>query len=276
MGRWFRVYDETLHDPKVLRLPDAMRWHWIAVLCIASKNDGALPSTSDMAIELRTTPSKVSTIIATLKQAELLDYEDGVFFPHNWSGRQYKSDTSNERVKRYRNAKRNVTDVVTVTPPDTEQKQITETEQKEPAVAARDPRSELFSSGVAKLKAMTGKGDNACRSFIGKCLKVADDEAVAVLGAIEEAERNRVADAGAWIMASIQKHGPPPAKPLTPFQQKQAATNDILNRLGDIANGNGSGAAIDRILSGDQRQQPGNLRGGASPVVLSLPGTSRS
>ncbi len=72
------------------------------------------------------------------------------------------------------------------------------------AEAPIDHRKRLFSEGLQKLAAMTGKGPDACRSFVGKCLKAASDDAVTVLGLIEDAERNQVVDPSAWIAARLK------------------------------------------------------------------------
>lgn len=138
--RWLRLYDDTINDPKILKLPEAMRWHWIAMLCVASKNEGALPSLDDVAIQLRVTTGKATEIIAVLVKAGLLDKTETGFAPHNWNGRQYKSDVSTERVKRFRNAKRNVSE----TPPDTEAETDTEVEKKETREDALSPGFEQF------------------------------------------------------------------------------------------------------------------------------------
>jgi hypothetical protein len=71
-----------------------------------------------------------------------------------------------------------------------------------------DHRKRLFSEGLQKLATMTGKGPDACRSFVGKCLKAASDDAVVVLGLIEDAERNQVVNPGAWISARLPKENP--------------------------------------------------------------------
>jgi hypothetical protein len=42
MSRLFGMYDDVISDPKVMRLSEAMRYHWVAVLCSASKNDGCV------------------------------------------------------------------------------------------------------------------------------------------------------------------------------------------------------------------------------------------
>ncbi len=72
------------------------------------------------------------------------------------------------------------------------------------AEAPIDHRKRLFDEGLAKLGILTGKGTDACRSFVGKCLKAAGDDAIIVLGLIEEAERNRVVDPSAWISARLK------------------------------------------------------------------------
>jgi len=116
MSRWFRFYDDTINDPKILKLPEAMRWYWTALLCVASKNNGTLPALDDIAIQLRVTAAKATEIISALVKATLLDKIETGFAPHNWNGRQYKSDVSTERVKRFRKQQRNVSE----TPPDTD------------------------------------------------------------------------------------------------------------------------------------------------------------
>lgn len=124
MTRWFRFYDEAINDPKVLRLSDELYRAWTILLCLTSKNDGQLPPADDIALALRMKTSKVCEWLTKLHAGGLLDKTETGFQPHNWNGRQYKSDTSNDRVKRYRERKCNVTDAVTVTAP--EQKQISE------------------------------------------------------------------------------------------------------------------------------------------------------
>lgn len=130
---WFRLHHECVNDPKVLRLPEAVRWQWVATLCIASMNGGALPDVADMAIVLRMTDVRVAALIATLVQAKLLERRgDGRYEPHNWNGRQYKTDgtdsTNAERQKRYRERHRNgvtsVTEAVTEKRPETDTYQI--------------------------------------------------------------------------------------------------------------------------------------------------------
>jgi hypothetical protein len=120
MSRWFRYYDEAINDPKILKLSDEQFRFWVGILCVASKCDGTLPSHEDIAIHLRMKVEKVRRHFSALIDVELIDRDGDDFHPHNWDARQYKSDTSNERVKRHRKRKCNVTSTVTVTPPETE------------------------------------------------------------------------------------------------------------------------------------------------------------
>jgi hypothetical protein len=136
MSRWWRAYDEAVDDPKLQLLSDSMFRAWFNIQCIASKNGGKLPAVASVAFTLRVKPEKASEIITRLCVAGLLDKTDDGFEPHNWTGRQYKTDaadpTAPERMKRYRDRKRNdrnatvtdtVTQPVTVKLPETEQRQ---------------------------------------------------------------------------------------------------------------------------------------------------------
>jgi hypothetical protein len=140
MSRWFRVYDDLVDDPKVQRLPDASFKALVNLWCLASQNGGRLPPIEDICFKLRIKPDKGAALIAGLKNAGLIDEDETGDAPHNWNGRQFKSDVSNDRVKRHRERKCNVTDTVTVTPPDTEQntEQSRKKETREVALSPAD------------------------------------------------------------------------------------------------------------------------------------------
>lgn len=121
MTRWFRFYDEALNDPKILKLSDKLFRVWVGLLCVASKNDGKIPPMEDTSLLLRMKSEKLSGDVKSLIAAGLLDDVGGTLSPHNWNVRQYKSDVSTERVKRFRNGRRNVSLAVSETAPDTEQ-----------------------------------------------------------------------------------------------------------------------------------------------------------
>lgn len=361
---WFRFYNDAINDPKVLKLPEGTRWHWVALLCVASKYEGSLPALADIALLLRMPEQKAAKLLTTLALAGFLDKTETGFRPHNWDGRQFKSDDSIERVRKYRERRRasglpaytdysafygaietrdgkkcvyclstsklvvdhmvpivaggtddldnlafackgcnsgksgrtpeqagmtvrvttaaqalqryrDSTNRVTVTVTAQENREQNTEKNSEPigsgAAAPDDPRTRLFRDGLPKLAAMTGKGPDACRSFVGKCLKEAQDDAVTVLGLIEDAERNRVANPSAWIAARLKGTGPP-GRPLTPYQQQRAEMKDILNDLDNFARSGGNGGeANPRVLSGDPGERSEGFRGGPGADVIDLP-----
>ena len=133
---WFRYYIEALDDPKVQQLSAEQFRAWVNLLCIAAKHGGKMPSDSDCAFALRLDIETFHETFSALHDAGLFDKEvgrDSHTEPHNWKKRQYKSDSSTERGKRYR--KRSAT--VTETPPeaDTDTDTDTEEERKLPSAA---------------------------------------------------------------------------------------------------------------------------------------------
>lgn len=124
---WFRLYNEVVDDPKVQQLPPALFRAWVNMLCLVSKHGAALPPLSDISYRLRVTPAKAESLRSELVAAGLFDEEDGSFYPHNWHGRQFKSDVSTDRVKRFRNGHGNVSE----TPDETPAPEQSRTEQKQ-------------------------------------------------------------------------------------------------------------------------------------------------
>ena len=108
MTTWFRVYGSVVDDPKVQRLPCDLFKALVNLWCLASQNGGVLPSIDDIAFKLRMDSEEAADIITRLAKAGLLDREDEEIRPHNWDKRQFKSDGSTERVKRFRERERNV------------------------------------------------------------------------------------------------------------------------------------------------------------------------
>jgi len=115
MSRWFRFYDCALDDPKVQRLPGDVFKVWVNLLCVASRNDGQLPSVEDLAFMLRSDSETITRVMNELRRAGLIDESEQGLTPHNWAERQYQSDSSAERMRKHRALKRNsdVTDVTT-------------------------------------------------------------------------------------------------------------------------------------------------------------------
>jgi hypothetical protein len=150
MNRWFRFYDDAINDPKILKLSDKTYRIWVGILCLASKNDGVLPPFEDVALLLRMKPEKLQPELEKLITAGLLDHDDDGISPHNWRKRQFKSDVSTERVKRFRNAGKTVSE----TPPDTDTDTDTDTDNKIGAKAP-DGGGYAFEGDIIKLRKRT-------------------------------------------------------------------------------------------------------------------------
>jgi hypothetical protein len=117
MSNWFRMYESTLNDPTVQRLPRDKFKAWVNLLCVASTHDGVLPPVADLAFLLRPMgEDKVKVLLAELHLKGLLDPVEAPggaisYAPCRWSERQYRSDvtdpTAAARMQRYRDRKRN-------------------------------------------------------------------------------------------------------------------------------------------------------------------------
>lgn len=115
-----------MDDPKLLSISDKDLRLWLRLLCYASKNDGNLPIITTLSKVLRVRLDHLQQGVNRLINVGLIDELaislDQHYRPHNWSKRQYKSDTCNDRVAKHRE-KCNVT----VTPR-ARQIQITDTD----------------------------------------------------------------------------------------------------------------------------------------------------
>jgi len=115
MTHWWRAYDHSVDNAKLQRLPGDLFKAWYNLCCLASANAGQLPRLSDIAFKLRVSETKAGNVIETLRKLRLVDGETGAFRMHDWEEYQYKSDVSTERVKQFRERKRNVSSPVSET-----------------------------------------------------------------------------------------------------------------------------------------------------------------
>jgi hypothetical protein len=133
---WFRFYHESLDDPKVQNLPPEVFKFWVNLLCLACRHDGKIPSLEDISFALRLSADACRALLERLLSATLIDSRCGGssgthYALHGWEKRQYKSDTSYDRVKRYRERIKNAPE----TPPDTD----TEQRKKKPSKKESPP-----------------------------------------------------------------------------------------------------------------------------------------
>jgi hypothetical protein len=166
MTRWFRVYDDLVDDPKVQRLDPSLFKALINLWCLASANDGVFPPIDKIAFKLRMKTEKAQRLLNELRAAGLVTDDERGVRPHNWDERQFISDVSTSRVKRFRERSRNVSPAVSETAPETETEQIQkQREDSDPNGSARDIRADLFGRGLKTLAAITGKTPDF-RSFV--------------------------------------------------------------------------------------------------------------
>jgi len=115
---WFRFYSESLRDRKLERIsrvtgqPKALLLGvWVTLLSLANDSPipGALLLTEDIPLELDDLcletdldHDTLAPIIDRFIALQMLSQEEGVYIVTNWDKRQFKSDSSRERVRRHR------------------------------------------------------------------------------------------------------------------------------------------------------------------------------
>lgn len=145
MSHWWRAHDEAIDDPKLLLLSDRAHRAWFNLCCLTSANGGTFPNVKVILLKLRLSKVRLASVLAELKEAGLIDEDEAGVRPHNWNGRQFKSDVSTERVKQYRERQRNVSE----TPPETENRNREESEDA--ANAAVSAGKYAFEAGIIRL-----------------------------------------------------------------------------------------------------------------------------
>src|SRR5262249_18380508 len=138
MSRWFRVYDDLVDDPKIQRLDPSLFKALINLWCLASANAGVLPPIDEIAFKLRIKTEKAQRLLNELRAAGLVDDDKRGARPHNWDQRQFRSDVSTSRVKRFRERRGNVSTAFFETGPETE----TEAERRSPSQGNTDSKDE--------------------------------------------------------------------------------------------------------------------------------------
>ena len=129
--RWFRMYTDAVDNPKLKLLAFEDRWHYVAFCCLKRSgllDDPGKPNLERLiAVKLGVQLRELDEIKRRLMDVDLLD-ED--YSPMNWDERQFISDSSTDRFRKYRERKKKVNGKrpcnVSVTPPDTDTEADTE------------------------------------------------------------------------------------------------------------------------------------------------------
>lgn len=124
---WFRYYSETRGDVKITkaaRMAGVSRMEatgfWATLLSIANESPvrGALYVTlrdcyniDDVTVECNAPRDVTEKIMAAFVSLDMLTIENGAWHITNWDKRQFSSDTSAERVRKYREKHRSNDDV---------------------------------------------------------------------------------------------------------------------------------------------------------------------
>lgn len=188
MNRWIRLHQNALHNPKIVTLSDRQYRAWTNFLLMADGATGALPNVRYIAAHLRMSIPDAELILSELVEVELIDMDvisgGRTFRMHDWQEHQYISDSSTERVRKFRNKSKLETDETAtkrfsnggVTPPESEPDTDTDTEYKlQPSEqAAPRGKSELGFNSISKRSGLDGKWEAIQRQAEGFGLDVDD------------------------------------------------------------------------------------------------------
>lgn len=195
MSQWFRMYAEVLDDPKVQRLAPADFKGWVNILCLTARNDGELPSVEDIGFALRMDPKKCQALVKSLVSAGLLVECETGLKPNQWDARQYKSDVSTERVKRFRQRSKKHDETKLETAPDTD------TDTDVPLAKANGAKPDSDQEFWEAAKAYLGASK---ASLIGKWVK--DHGKTRTAEAITAAQLDRAVNPIEFIQGHFRAH----------------------------------------------------------------------
>jgi len=239
---WFRLYAEILHDSKVQILSEALRWRYVALLCLQC--DGAFKNKPDdeIALSLRVT---VEAWLETKKlfiQRKLLSTDGAI---ESWEKRQYISDltdpTAAQRQKRYREKKRHVRNAtVTSRLPESDTDSDTESEKnKHKPRAKKSSRAsvslsvhDLINKGVEEQIAQDWFQIRKTKkaSLTLTALNAIEKEAAQLGISLNEAiktccERGWIGFKSAWVQTEVSLH----------HSNKQTRTKQWLDNLTGVS-----------------------------------------
>lgn len=243
-NRWFRYYHDALDDPKVQKLTGDQFKAWVNLLCMASRSAGKI-KLSEIPFALRLSQSVARSIVTALVSFGLFEALDEAFLkPHNWDGRQYKSDvtdpTNAKRQQRYRDRHKGVSNTVTTplrkrlnnAPQNTDTEADTDSEAKASGADAppSDPDRELFARGKAIL------GEDA-GGLIAKLKRSKGGDIPAAMAVIEAADGRE--NPREYVGAAVR--GPPAGSAQAIKAHRKEEWQEIQRSLGDAGDWNGTG-----------------------------------
>ena len=161
---WFRLYNETVSDPKIQTLDLCSKWMWVTCLCIASASGergalkfGNVPATFRELSSIAGIPLHAGelSLRKLIDRGMLLEGEDGCLIVKNWAQRQFSSDLSTERARRSKERKkaeatfRERSENVEATPQNTDNRiQIKDINTSAPSPQEQDLLQALYPHGI--------------------------------------------------------------------------------------------------------------------------------
>lgn len=103
MNSWFRMYSEFSTDPKVQMLSEVMQRRLIMLLCMRCSNDLVTLHVTEIAFQLRISDDDLKVTKELFVSKGFIDSNWNVL---NWDKRQFRSDSSAERVSKHREKKK--------------------------------------------------------------------------------------------------------------------------------------------------------------------------
>lgn len=174
---WFRMWVDAIDDEKLRLLAFEDRWHFVAILCL--KSSGLLDEPeSDLkrqkiCIKLGLDSLELETVVKRLVTVGLVSHN---LQPVKWAKRQFVSDSSTKRVRKFRERQRNVS----VAPSeDRLQKQSTEAEEKKRSVALKrddGPVERIFDHWRSEFRHPKAGLDPKRRRSIQRSLEAYDED----------------------------------------------------------------------------------------------------
>ncbi len=113
--RWLRLWTDILEDPKLLLLAPGDRWYYIGILALKrtgllDERDSAEMRDRKVALRLRLDAPERDELRRRLTEVRLIDKD---WQPVGWEKRQFDSDTSAARTRKWREKKRRSDGLVT-------------------------------------------------------------------------------------------------------------------------------------------------------------------
>lgn len=115
--QWFRLYSEFATDPKIQMMNESYQRRLVMLFCLQCNVTETLRD-EEVTFQLRIAPEEWAATKEEFIRRGFIDRSNRIL---NWEKRQYLSDSSTQRVRKYREAKKKgVTCNVSVTPPETD------------------------------------------------------------------------------------------------------------------------------------------------------------